>query len=317
MRIKLLYFSILVAFQAYCSAAVKEEGYTPWYTGSLLTISPANLMPGTFNVQPYLFILNNYGQYSSSSPSSNLNICLLNVFQFGLLNWLDFTITPSGYYAKRGSHHTWEFEDLDCALGVQVAVDKKGTPVPYIRLLFTEIFPTGHYRNLSPQKGGIEAGGGGSYRTRLGFLASKVFYFFPEHPFRLRFNFYFTIPTAVHVKGFNTYGGGYGTDGRVKPGLSFNPLLSIEYSFTQRIAYAMDIDYTYTNAAHFSGRAGVDADGNLADCAPGYSTLLSLTPSLEYSFTPYLGVIGGLWFTVAGHNSNKFFGGSASVTYTF
>ena len=46
-----------------------KKMFNPWYTGPLLTPSAHILPPGYFNIQPYLFLTNNYARFNQSGKS--------------------------------------------------------------------------------------------------------------------------------------------------------------------------------------------------------------------------------------------------------
>jgi hypothetical protein len=70
-----------------------ESAYDPWYTGSLLSTSGKTVPPGKFNLQPYLYVLSNYGIYNSSFKLKNSrNTLALSTelyIQAGLNRFLD------------------------------------------------------------------------------------------------------------------------------------------------------------------------------------------------------------------------------------
>lgn len=297
-----------------------QSMFNPWYTGPLLAPSAHLIPPGDVNLQPYLFFTGNYGRYTNSGKYEstptlfNFNPQLPGLI--GVLNFMELIFNIQGQYNSREHESSWNFGDMSVGLGFQLIKEKPYVPA----LLFSvqETFPTGKYQNLNPNKGGVDATGQGSYVTRLGLNFSKlVWWWVPNHPMNFRLAVTYSIPTTVHVDGFNAYGGGYGTDGTVHPGQSVGVDFGYEYSFTQNWAGALDIVYTYAAATHFSGAKGVDATGAPAEVGSPFSEQLSLAPAIEYNWNENLGFIGGLWFTVWGRNSSAFVSGVLSVTYTF
>ena len=128
-------------------------------------------------------------------------------------------------------------------------------------------------------------------------------------------NLGYGIHSNVKVTGFNAYGGGFNASGTVKPGMSTFALLALEYSFTQKIAFAMDILYNYIDKTTFSGNPGTNLDGTIASNSVGSSQQLSLTPGLEYNFNKNIGLLLSSWFTVNGRNATDFAGGALLLTY--
>lgn len=294
--------------------------FNPWYTGPILAPSAHLMPPGSYNIQPYLFITGDYGKYqaSGSLKKTPTQYTLNPVFiaQFGMLDWVDSVITIQGIYNHLNGHGDFNIGDLPISLGFQLLKEKPYRPA--ILISVKEQFPTGKYQRLDPEKEGVDSTGSGSYQTSFYLNASKVIWWLSyKHPMAVRLSLQYTIPSTVKVKGFNTYGGGHGTNGKVHPGQSFSADFGYEYSFTQNWAAALDIVYTYAKATHFSGVKGVLADGTQASIGGPFNDQLSLAPAIEYNWNENLGFIGGLWFSVWGRNSTAFASGVLSVVYTF
>ena len=67
---------------------------------------------------------------------------------------------------------------------------------------------------------------------------------------RYRLNAMYGIYSSVAVQGFNTYGGGFGTMGRVTPGAVSTVTIVGEYSVTRRLVLALDIGFQTVNATN-------------------------------------------------------------------
>lgn len=296
------------------------EMFNPWYTGPILAPSAHLLPPDSYNIQPYVFITGNYGKYQASGSlkktDTAYNINPVFITQFGMIDWMDGIVTIQGNYNNFHGHNYFNIGDLPISLGFQLLKEKPYRPA----LLFSikEVFPTGKFQRLDPSKEGVDSTGAGSYQTSFYLNTSKVIWWWDyKHPMAVRLSLQYTIPSTVKVKGFNTYGGGYGTEGKVHPGQSFSADFGYEYSFTQNWAGALDIVYTYAKATHFTGKSGTLEDGSQASVGGPFNDQLSLAPAVEYNWNENLGFIGGLWFTVWGRNSTAFASGVLSVTYTF
>ena len=86
-------------------------------------------------------------------------------------------------------------------------------------------------------------------------------------------------------------------------------LLSLILTNTSSLpSILMDV---YADRTKFSGKRGRDQDGNPAEIGSGSSDVLSLAPALEWNFTENLGIIGGVWFSLTGRNSEDF------ISYVF
>lgn len=297
-----------------------KKMFNPWYTGPLVTPSATMMPPGYANLQPYLFINGNYGAYnkdrdSISLASNEYSLQVISILLTGVTNSVDFAITPGGVSNWTKHKNGGGFNDLSATFGF--CITPQTLYVPAMKFTVTEIFPTGKYRNLSSNGLGLNSTGGGSYQSQFGFAISKLIWWLYEHPLNLRWFLGYTIQTAVHVKGFNTYGGGFHTKGTVHPGGTFTTDLGIEWSFTERWVLAMDVVYTAQNKTRFFGNPGVLASGLPASVGSPYNDNLSLAPAIEYNWNENLGVLVGVQFSVYGRSSPTFAKGQFSVSYVW
>jgi hypothetical protein len=297
-----------------------KEMFDPWYAGPLLTGSASMMPPGSFNIQPYVFVTDNYAAWDHErktvhTPHRVVLNPSINGLQFGLTNWMDMTVTTQAFMQwqdhKRGTG--WG----DSSVGVGFPLLRQDLYKPGIKLVITETIPTGRYQKLNPAKLGLDSTGAGSYQTSIGLRVAKIFFWSYKHPLSLRWSYSYIIPSSVHVKGFNSYGGGYGTSGRVHPGNYQQANFAFEYSFTQRWVFANDFVYVWSNKTTFHGKRGMNADGTPAIVGSGSSDQLSLAPAIEYNPNANLSFLGGVWFDVYGRNTSKFISGIVSVEYTF
>ncbi|HEX2583220.1 MAG TPA: transporter, partial [Chlamydiales bacterium] len=121
----------------------------------------------------------------------------------------------------------------------------------------------------------------------------------------------YAISSLVYVRGANAYGGDSSTNGLVRPGNAVQLIVSFEYTLTQNWALALDTYYQHLNRSTFSG----NSDGKKVG-APS-SEQFSLAPAIEYNFSKKLGIIGGVWFSVASRNTPQFISGVLNLTYTY
>lgn len=300
-----------------------KKMFNPWYTGPILAPSAHLMDPGSYNIQPYLFVTWNYGKYQQSgkmerSPTM-FQVSPQIPIQIGITSWIDAVVTLQAQYNKENDRSYFDFGDLPISVGFPIL--KEGPYIPAILFSVQEVFPTGNYQKLNPTKNGIDATGAGAYTTNFYLNFGKVvWWWWLAHPMAFRLSLKYGVPSDVHVKGFNNYGGGYGTDGKVKPGQSFSADFGYEFSFTQHWAAALDIVYNYSFKTTFRGnlgRVGQDPTSQAASVGGPYNDQLSLAPAIEYNWNENLGAIAGAWFTVWGRNSTAFASGVVSVTYTF
>jgi hypothetical protein len=294
--------------------------FNPWYTGPLVTPSATMVPPGMVMTQPYLFVNGNYQRFNSKRKAIDLPHNLyqvkgLSVFQIGLTNTSDFTITPSAAGQWENDQQGGGFGDLPITIGFLFL--KQTLYVPQIKFTITETFPTGRYQHLSSNGLGLSGLGGGSYQTQFGVTFGKVILWNTLHPMNTRLFIGYNIATPVHVKGFNFQGGGFGTDGVVRQGNTFSADLGLELSINQPWVIALDLVYTAQNITKFHGNPGVDKEGKPAAVGGGYNDNFSLAPAIEYNFNDSLGIITGVQFSVYGRNSLNFASGQFSFYYFF
>lgn len=312
---------IIIIFLLFPLLAFSYKTYQPWYTGPLLAASADDIPKGKYLLQPYLYYIDDFGIYNNSWKSRSMpkiNVWESDLFfETGLNSWLDTTVFITGSHRNQKGIDTIGIGDWTVSLGIQFLKHKEETLQPSIRLIVRELFPTGKYQKLNPNKNFLDAFGSGAFDTQVTLVIGKYVYFITNHPICWKINLSYDFPTNVHVKGFNSYGGGFGTRGKVHPGRTFIALFAFEFSFTQRWAYAMDIVYGYKNKSKFRGFAGIDKVGLPAVAGLPISDTVTLSPALEYNFSDDVGIIAGTWFTVAGKNFFEFVSGVISLSYTF
>ncbi len=300
--------------------AAAQKMFNPWYTGPILAGSASMLPPGMINIQPYLFFQDNYGVYDRNRHTVDVaDLWEINpnfVLQTGITSWMDIAATPLFTSNNRGSEWFTGFGDLPVLLGFKIT--DEGRYMPKMKFTINETFPTGKYQYLRAWKKGTDAIGGGSFVTGFSYRMSKTLFWWTAHPVASRVVMTYNIPSTVHVHGLNSYGGGEGTDGKVRPGNSFNTDVGLELSINQHWVLATDIVYQTTNKTTFSGNPGTDPVTGLPNpIGNGSSDYLQIAPALEYNFNDSLGIIAGAWFTVYGRNTSEFVNYVLSVTYSF
>jgi hypothetical protein len=295
--------------QAQRDFEIASKIFIPWYTGPLIASSANNVPPMRVNIQPYLYLKLTHAEYDNNRRSADISnissISPLFIFQLGLTNWLDFTTAPQGNFQWQKSSFGAAFNDLPVQFGFQICHE---TPyIPSIRFVLGELFPTGKYQNLNPERLGLDSGGAGAYQTIFGLNISKVFWWFKLNPIAFRFASSYNAPNCkVSVENHNTYGGGNGTKGKVDVGQTLNLDLGIELSINQKWVFATDLCYTSSQKSTFKGKNGITAEGLVASVGTPSSDQLSLAPAIEYNINENSGFIGGLWFTATGRNSANF-----------
>lgn len=307
------YFTFLVTFliglSINCYGASPPptggEESEPWFTGPLLTPSARNVPKGHLLLEPYLVWTTIYGAYQNDwVPKSIPNFYIgtnRNIWKYGLTDWVNLTGSLNCSYQKTQNVSSVVFNDLPLGLDFELykGKDSDDKPIAFLKLSFSEVFPTGKYQHLNPKKLGTDQGGFGSYVSIVGLTFSKMYKITAYHYFRWRLNGSIAFYTPVNVKGINSYGGDPTTNGKVFPGETITALAGFEYSLTRNWALALDLQATYDRKNTFKGKT-IAPVGGVNNWSYG------IAPAVEYNFNADLGLITGAWFSVTGKNSPRF-----------
>ena len=283
----------------------------PWFTGPLLAPSPYTAPPKHFDTEPYLFLWSFTGNYNEDWKANSLphfyTMLLLLPAWVGITSFLDFGIETQLLYQFTQGKRSTQFGDIPFGFGIQLLNTELGSLCPSMKMSLHARIPTGKFDNLNPSKLGTDGVGDGNWRPAACITLGQIFQLSNKHFFSPSLSFNYAVPTPLHVSNKNVYGGTKGTKGTVYPGNNFWYDLSLEYNFTQRWAFAIDITYEHWNKCRFSGKTPVIMTRPSAE-------QFTLAPAIEYNWSSSLGLIGGVWFTVAGRNSNRFITGTLALT---
>jgi len=311
-----LFFSLIIFF---LPLLAKVKPLVPWYTGSLLSTSGRVMDVGDYAYQPYLFFTDEYGSYDDNysfrSQTSLYQIQTIQIFQGSLTSFADFQILGQAFSNfKKGASST-NIGDTNVLLGLQVSWAKPGTYIPDIRLTISETFPTGKYDNLSPSKLGTDETGEGSFQTNIALNYQQLFYPSPCHPLRIRMNVRYSILSDLCASNFHAYGGEKGAEDHVNPGNQILFLFSPEYSLSQKWVITADLTYQHNWETIVKTEKPESKKGEKT-ILPSQD-LFAFAPAIEYNFSKDLGIIGGVWFSLAGRNTEAFASLVFSLVYNF
>ena len=310
------------AIQPYAPPAPPAPPPSPWLTGPLIAPIGAIVPFGQFEIESYVYCTTNVGAYNQNwnAVSASHNFFSLNpqfLCFFGLTSWMDINITPQFFYNTTNHQNSTQFGDLPIALDFQL-LDPAATPYfPGIKFTIRETFPTGPYEHLNPDKLLTDQTGAGTFATAFNLVFYQVYHLGGHNFLSTTYSAAYTVTTPVHVHGFNTYGGGYGTNGTVLPGQSFQGIISFELALTQNWVLAIDNVYTHTNSSNFFGTVGKTTSGSAATVGVHSSEQISFAPAIEYNFSSTLGLEAGCWFTAWGRTSTEFRSGVIAFDYTY
>ena len=183
---------------------------------------------------------------------------------------------------------------------------------PDLMLSIAGIFPSGNFDHLNPNRDGTDTTGVGSYQAYLNANFQKLWKLENGHFLRGRLSFSYTISSDVKLKGFSYYGGAADTDGTLDLGNDFSTILSFEYTLTQNWVTAVDFVYGSSAANAFRSNPGTAPEGTPADLSAPSGSQISIAPAIEYNSSEDVGIIVGVWFSLAGRNDDDFVSGVAA-----
>ncbi len=285
----------------------------PFFTGPLITPTAEVVTLGHWDFEPYVYVTSNYGVYDHhwNLHTGGHAITVLSQFPVwvGLTSFMDISFLPQFNSRFKNGLSSTQIGDVQITLDFQLVTATPTNYLPGIKFAITETFPTGPYENLSPSKDGVDIGGGGLYQTEFEIVASRQFAITPCHYLSLRTAFLYNFAPPSHVRGFHSYGGGFGADGKIKIGDQFTWLSSFEYNIGIHWALACDLQFLYSKSSSFSGKIGELSNGQPANIALPAGYQWSLAPAIEYNVNQNIGMIAGAWGSFAGKNSPAFLSG--------
>ncbi|MBW8822980.1 MAG: transporter [Xanthomonadales bacterium] len=262
-----------------------------WWTGSVVSNSPAPLPKGHGYVESYFYDAKSSGVDAWGSQTYML---------YGLSDRVTIGVRPLFGYARidggGGSTHVGAG---DVSLHAQYALTtySREKNRPAVAIAIEESLPTGKYDRLDRASNGF---GSGARTTTLGIYAQHYFWMPNGRILRGRVNFSGSHSDRVHVRDLSVYGTAVGFDGHARPGNSVSFDNAWEYSITSNWVLATDFYYRH------------DAATTLRDSTTGMrsrshaSDTFAIVPAVEYNWTPRVGVIFGTRYIPAwGHNARS------------
>ena len=282
---------------------------SPWMTGPLLAPNGRTIAPNHFDFEAYSF-------YTTAQQTRSFEEA--PVLFVGLTEYMDMVmVTPYEINWSNGQSGSG-FSDSLFGIGIQALRQKDDTWIPDLRIVVSEIFPTGKYDRLNPRKKETDQTGQGSYQTTVAFIFQRLTEFNNQHYLRTRLSLLAAKTQDVHVVGFNSYLSSTQAHGNIKIGNWYTVDAAFEYSLTQNWVPVFELQYINKQKSVFSFDHGFTAD-NFIGAAGGIEGggVLTLAPALEYNFNEHWGVIAGVWFSVSGPTSKQFVANTIAVNYYF
>ena len=291
---------------------------TPWLTTTFREVVPV----GSWNLHGDIFVTNNWGGYDGKGHFINQpDFWVINprlFFCFGLTEVIDFQVSPQWVWNTTQGIWGSSIGDLPVGFDIEIVRRSVWRGVPSVTLTVLETFPIGKYQKFHPHRQGVDQTGGGTYATSIDLVIYQLWMVTggedeEGHFLSTSLDLGYTITTPVYVKGFNSYGGGYGTKGKVFPGNSFTTIFNFQYTFYKNWLFSLDTTYIYTGKTRFSGKVGALETGEAASVSSPSTQQLTFSPLIEYDVDENVSFLLGVWFSLWGRNADSFLGGSFSV----
>lgn len=144
-------------------------------------------------------------------------------------------------------------------------------------------------------------------RTTAALGVQQVVWLGNDRPLRWRAQFSAgPAPSRTAISGTSVYGTDDSFQGHVARGSVLGLSVGAEYSFNSRWVGVMEMSASRETGQRLSGfaRNGAGVIERIDQRRPA-SRSVSLAPAVEYHFSPSLGLIAGVEFTVAGRNTGR------------
>jgi hypothetical protein len=293
-------------------AAVQNQ----WFTGTLEAPSPALPQAGILEVEPYAIFTENDGAYDTkgnyrSAPNVDV-FTSVTALKYGLTDRISVQALPSVSHVANSLSHYTGLGDLPIDVEYRFNDENNKTGFPSVTASVGLNLPTGEYDGLRTPLSGF---GTGAYTVKEGLLFQSLFDTWGHHPMRFRVYGAAYEPIGnTSVDNVSIYGTGQGFHGRVGPGFSAVFGIGGGYAFDQKWVAALDLVYNY---AHGFALNGTNAMSGLVSSHSGRSTTAALAPALEYNLSGNVGIIAGVEFSAAGHNSASYFAPQIALSAGF
>lgn len=278
----------------------------PWFTGALLNNGAITVNKDQWS--NFTAFFNNQTPQFQQWAAYTQNV-------YGITDDLSIQLIPVYANNVEGPIHKNGWGDFPTILAYQIYRQKRGSAMPSIKLNIQEIWPTGRYKGLENDTDAVDGLGQGVNQTGFVLNTEYLFLPIPDHYLNAYFSFGYSFLHPTHLTGLNVYGGGVGTDGRLKGSHQAVVNGAWEFQWTQNWVTVFEYFYQYTQAASFQGVLGRKLDGTTASVLRQGTNQWSLAPALEYNFSGSFGIVSGVWFSL-NQRSQKFVNIQIALFYT-
>lgn len=279
----------------------------PWSTGTIIASSGTVQPFHTFNVQPYILVLNESSTYSSSGNVISQPPVFISNYQiqaqYGILPSMDIIAFGQFFVSRTQNQTSVDLGPTTLSTSFQLANQWVSNVLLQMRLLISETFPTGDFSASRQQHQQLTSTTNGSFRTGMNLILAVTHFPHRFEYFTHTCNFVYLYQTQKNAKGITFYGGADDTDGRFIPKGIFILTYAFQIGMTKKLELLSDLNFFYQGNVKFRGFPGTGNHGQLLNLNQNDSYLFTLTPGFGYSFSANQGIIASAWLTAFGKNS--------------
>ena len=274
------------------------------FTGPLVTAAVDTLPVGMLNVEPYLIYTNATGSYDNDGnrhaeqPSQRQWQVALPI-TYGLTENLSLQVTLNAVRNAVGGMHSDGMRMGDTSVRLQARVKAPAADGTGLVLAVSaqQRLRTGQYQQLDNNP--LNGTGTGATQSTLAFGAQQLIWLPNNHALRWRAQVAWSpSPGHVSLRGVSVYSTPGGFEGYAGLGQAWSASVAAEYVLTSRWVLVGEAIWNHSSSARINGTKGGQATYTLL---PGQA--FSLAPAVEYNFSPKVGLIAGVQFTVGGRNT--------------
>ena len=282
------------------------------FTGPLITPNPAGMPAGRWYVEPYLVRVDSSSSFDSSGDRQRSSErsgawAMVVPIAYGFSERVTGQVNLSASRAESGNARSRGFRAGDTTARLQYllqAPSADGT-TPAVSIALVQRFSTGSHDRITGNP--LDAQGDGVQRTVAALAVQQVLWLGNDRPLRWRAQLSVgPAPSRTAISGTSVYGTEDGFQGHIARGSVLGLSVGAEYSFNERWVGVMEVAASRETGQRLTGFAPDAAGGvrPINEQRPA-SRNLTFAPAVEYHFSPSLGLIAGVEFTVAGRNTGR------------
>lgn len=293
---------------------------TPNFTGPLVTPAVNTMPAGLLNIEPYLIHTNTRGSYDNDGHRREQHPMyrqwqIAVPITYALTDHSAVQVTLNASRTSGAGRHSDGLRMGDTVVRVQQrlrAPAADGTGL-VLALALAQRLPTGRFQQLDSNP--LNATGNGAARTTVGLGAQQLHWLGNAHAVRWRSQLTWSpSPGHVRVRDRSVYATDSGFRGFARVGQAWNATLAAEYVLDARWVIVGEAIWNRASAIAVNGH---DRHGHGVRHRVPAGHDIGLAPAVEYHFSPSIGLIAGVQFTVAGRNAGDYVAPQAALNMVF